>query len=295
MTAHPRVSEFAGMLISVVISTYNRPDALTAVLNGMRRQTDRNFEILIADDGSDEATGETIHRLQGRIGVPMRRIWHPDRGYRLAAIRNRALAAARGDYLVFLDGDCVPRPGFVAAHRRLAEPGRYVFGNRILLSREFTHKVLQDRIDLSALNALSFAAGRMKGSINRLAPLLSLPLGAWRKRPGHDWKRLRGCNFAVWRDDLMKIDGFDTAYVGWGLEDSDLAVRLANIGVRPKDGRFATGVLHLWHPEAKRDTMGGNLTQLQKTIDSRATRATRGLSTMSRLQGPQTPPNARQE
>ena len=271
------------MLISVIIATYNRPDALVAVLNGLRRQTDREFEILIADDGSDVKTSNAIHSMHGKLGVPIQRIWQPDRGFRAAAIRNRAIAKAQGEYIIFLDGDCVPRPEFIARHRKLAEPGHYVFGQRALLSEQYTDHVLKTQIDLSAKSIPSLIASRLRGRINRLLPFLNVPLGPFRKFPWYGWQRLRGCNFAAWREDLIRIDGFDGAYVGWGLEDSDLAVRLANAGVRAKDGRLSTGVLHLWHPVSDRSAMTENLRHLQKAVSTRAIKAGKGISTLVKV------------
>ena len=274
------------MLISVIIATYDRPKALVAVLNGLRRQTDTDFEILIADDGSDSKTSDAIHPMHGKLGVPIQRIWQPHRDFRAAAIRNRAIWQARGEYVVFLDGDCVPRPEFIARHRKLAEPGYFVFGQRALLSEEYTRHILTNHIDLSAKSIPSLIASRMRGRINRFLPFMNVPLGPLRKLPWNGWQRLRGCNFGAWREDLIRIDGFDSAYTGWGLEDSDLAVRLANSGVRAKDGRLSTGVMHLWHPAIDRAAMTDNLKRLQKAIANGAIRAEKGISTMTRLATP---------
>jgi len=125
-------------LISVIVTTYNREDALDAVLRGLSRQTDRDYEIIIADDGSKPPTAQAVQAWSERIGVALGRVWHEDRGFRAAEIRNRAIAASRGSYCIFLDGDCIPRPDFVATHRRLAEPGWFVTGNRLLLSHDLT-------------------------------------------------------------------------------------------------------------------------------------------------------------
>lgn len=279
------------MLISLIISTYNRPDALAAVLDGIRRQSDRNFEILIADDGSGDDTGELLHRLQGQIGAPLLRIWHPDRGFRLAAIRNRAIAKARGDYIIFLDGDCIPQTGFIAHHRRLAERGTYVFSTRIRLSRNFTQLVLTRQFDMPAMSLASLAKHRMKGRIDHLRPVLPLPLGPFRKQPGKNWRKLRGGNFSAWAEDLKRVDGFDGTYVGWGLEDADLAVRLSHAGLRPKDGRFGAGVFHLWHEPRKRTDMGENLRHLQTVISGRTVTAQKGLSTLTRQSAPPRAPD----
>ena len=107
-------------LISVIVAVYNRADALAAVLRSLARQTDRNFEIVIADDGSGTEVRDVIAARTPRLGVPIRHVWHEDRGYLLPEMRNKALRASAGRYIIWLDGDCIARPDFVAAHRALA-------------------------------------------------------------------------------------------------------------------------------------------------------------------------------
>jgi glycosyltransferase involved in cell wall biosynthesis len=124
------------MQISVVVTTYNRPDALRAVLAGLAAQADRGFELLVADDGSRGDTRELVERTAADVPVRLLHVWQEDLGFRAGAARNRAAARAAGDYLVFLDGDCIPRPDFIAEHRELADPGWMVAGNRILLSED---------------------------------------------------------------------------------------------------------------------------------------------------------------
>src|SRR5262245_58906989 len=121
-------------LISVIVTTYNREDALDAVLAALSRQSDRAFEVVIADDGSGPSTAAVVESWRSRVGVPLSHVWQADRGFRAAEIRNRALLVTRGGYCVFLDGDCIARPDFIATHRRLAEPGWFVTGNRVLLA-----------------------------------------------------------------------------------------------------------------------------------------------------------------
>src|SRR5436190_13536940 len=265
--------------ISVIVSTYNRPDALGATLRSLGRQSDRSFEIVVADDGSGAATRDAVKAWTLKLGVPLRHVGQEDRGFRLAEIRNRAIAASTGDYLVFLDGDCIAPSGFIAAHRALAEPGFFVGGNRVLLSRALTNQILANNLEAEAWGLASWALRRVRGDINRLLPLLSLPLGLLRKRVAGEWEGVRGGNFAFHRADLERVDGFETSFTGWGLEDSDIVIRMIRSGVRRKDGRFATGVLHLWHPEAGRAGFAANKVQLAELIASDRVRALSGLST----------------
>jgi glycosyltransferase involved in cell wall biosynthesis len=267
-------------LISVIVSTYNRPDALDAVLRSLARQSDGNFEILVADDGSRPDTAAVVKQWQGRIGRRVVHVWHADDGFRLAEIRNRAILAADGAYCVFLDGDCLVRADFVAAHRALAEPGWFVTGNRVLLSRELTERVLSKHLTPECWTNAQWLKSRLSRGINRLAPLVSLPLGPLRKAQARAWRGARGANIAVWRSDLVTVDGFDSGFAGWGREDSDLFVRLIRAGVRRKDGRYATGVLHLWHPDADRARLADNERRLDDILASDRIAASKGLSAL---------------
>jgi glycosyltransferase involved in cell wall biosynthesis len=268
-------------LISIIVTTHDREDALAAVLRGLGRQTDRGFEIVVADDGSGPATRALIERSAARLGVPLKHMWQEHRGFRAGAARNRGILASRGAYCIFLDGDCIARPDFVAVHRRLAEPGWFVTGNRVLLSRDLTLRSLADGSEPELWPPLTWAALRRQRDINRLAPLFPLPLGPLRKLRPRAWRGARSCNLAVWRGDLDRVDGFDAAYSGWGLEDSDLLIRLLHAGLRRKDGNFATGVLHLWHPENDRSHLPDNQRRLAEVEAADRVRAIAGLSAVA--------------
>ena len=265
-------------LISVIVTTYNREDALDAVLRSLAAQTDRNFEVLIADDGSSPTTAALVTQWKSRLGLPLYHVWHEDRGFRAAEIRNRAISQSSGLYVIFLDGDCLVRSDFVAAHRRLAEAGWFVTGNRALLTLELTTVILNAQLRAEGWGLSQWLAQRWRGGLNRLAPLVNFPLGRLRKMRSRVWEDARSCNLAVWRSDLARVDGFDASYSGWGKEDSDLLVRLLHAGVRRKDGAFATGVIHLWHPDADRSQLPTNQTKLDGMIGSGQVRAKRGMS-----------------
>ena len=267
-------------LISVIVATYNRPDALAAVLRSLEAQTDRNFEVVVADDGSDERTGSLITDWSRKMTVPVKHAWHPDTGFRLAEIRNRAIRISAGAYCVFLDGDCIARPNFIAAHRMLAEPGWFVTGNRLLLSEDMTKRILEQNLQPERWGFFTWLVKRMFGEVNRIAPLFTL-MGIPRKGRGRRWRGARGSNMAFWRNDLDAVDGFDSAFTGWGREDSDIFIRMIRSGVLRKDGRFATAVLHLWHKEADRSRLADNERQLDQARSSQRLRAQTGLAALA--------------
>jgi len=267
-------------LISVIVSTYNREDALDAVLRSLAQQSDAEFEVVVADDGSRPATARVIDAWRGKVGRRLDHVWHEDWGFRLAEIRNRAILASRGAYCVFLDGDCIARPDYVASHRRLAEPSCFVTGTRVLLSRDLTAKVLRKKLAPERWGVARWLAERRRGGVNRVAGLLSLPLGPLRRLRSHAWQGARGGNMAIWRADLDRVDGFDGDYSGWGKEDSDIIVRLLHAGVRRKDGVFATAVVHLWHAEAGRERLADNERMLSDSLAGDRIRARRGLSAL---------------
>ncbi|SDZ78645.1 Glycosyltransferase, GT2 family [Thiothrix caldifontis] len=260
--------------VSLIISTYNRLDALKAVLDSVTRQQVYPLEVLVADDGSTQETAEYLKSVT--LPCALLHIWQVDDGYRLATIRNRAAVQAQGDYLIFIDGDCVMRPDFIANHLRLAEARWFVAGHRLLLSEPFTQQVLQAEASLLTFPRLLQA--RLSGGLNRLLPLLSLPDGHWRRRKPTDWRLARGCNLGVWREDFIAVNGFEERFNGWGYEDSDFAIRLIRCGVHCKSGRFATGVFHLWHRENDRSRERTNHALLQASLVSSQTRAELGLS-----------------
>jgi len=268
-------------LISVIVTTYEREDALAVVLRSLAQQTDRSFEVVVADDGSGPATKAVVASWMQNLGAPLLHVWQEHRDFRAAEMRNRAILASHGSYCIFLDGDCLVRPDFIAMHRELAERGWFVSGNRVLLSERFTKRVLRNQMTPERWPFYRWLAQRAQTGVNRLAPLLRLPLGRLRKLRPTAWRDARSCNLAVWRADLDRVDGFDAAYSGWGREDSDLLVRLMHAGIRRKDGIFATAVLHLWHAPADRAGLSQNEERLEGVIASDRIRAERGLAAFS--------------
>lgn len=265
------------MRIAVIVTTYNRPDALAAVLEGYLAQSDCDFELLVADDGSTAETAALVKQYQARAAFPVRHIWQEDIGFRAAAIRNRALAQTQAEYIVLTDGDCVPPVDFVASHRLLAERGCFLSGNRLLLSQAFTERVLRDKLPIHLWGLGDWLRARLHGHIERLLPLLRLPDSALRKLAPRRWQGAKTCNLSAFRDDLLRVNGLDESYTGWGLEDSDLVIRLIRAGIIAKSARFSVPVLHLWHRENDRSKLAENRKRLEEVLQATHVRAVLGV------------------
>jgi len=267
------------MKIVVVITTYNRTDALLASLEGFLEQKDKNFEIAVADDGSGAETAEAINSFRNRADFEVHHVWQDDQGFRAGAIRNRALAQSKADYVIFTDGDCIPMPDFVSEHRRLAERGWFVTGNRILLGETLSREILEKRISANQWPVRRWLVAFLRGEVNRWFPLCSLPVPEWvRKLPARRWQGAMTCNLAAWRENLLNVNGFDESYSGWGLEDSDLTIRLIRSGIYRKSARFAAPVLHLWHMEYDRGLLEKNRRRLAELVASHRIIANKGAS-----------------
>ena len=267
------------MRIAVVVTTYNRPDALSAALDGYCAQKDRDFELIVADDGSADKTAQVVTAYKQRPDLKLSHVWQKDEGFRAAAVRNRAIAETSADYIIFTDGDCIPLPDFVSQHRALAEREWFLVGSRILLSEPFTDYVLKNRVPIYTWTVPQWIKAWVKKDINRWLPILSLPVPApLRKLPANKWKGATTCNLSVWRDDLLRINGLDESYSGWGLEDSDMVIRLLRSGIRRKSARFVTPLLHLWHRENDRTNLEQNRKTLDDLLNSRRIHAIRGVN-----------------
>ncbi len=260
-------------LISVVISTYNWPEALYLVLLSFQHQIDKNFEVIIVDDGSTIETKNTIDQFSKVAHFPITHLWQEDKGFRLSRARNMGIQSAKGDYLIFIDGDCIIRPSFIQNHRALAEKGYYVAGNRVLLSQTFSMYILKNHIDISSKSLFSFLFYRCKGYINRFHSLLLLSTQSSRRYAKKtNWQKGKGCNMAFWRKDLIQVYGFEETFEGWGYEDSDIMIRLINHGTMRKSGYFSTAILHLWHHEASKSLEKENYQRLEDTLKKEETK-----------------------
>jgi glycosyltransferase involved in cell wall biosynthesis len=248
--------------LSLLVTTYNWPQALGLVLRSIAEQTVLPAEVIVADDGSAEPTAAAVAEWQRKLPVRVEHVWQADDGFRAARSRNRGIAAATGDYVVMIDGDMVLDRRFVEDHVALAERGCFVQGPRINTTDTLSKRMLAE--GLTRVGFLTPGVLRRQQVIHHLA---------WAQRSANrafSTERVKSCNMGCWRDDLLRVNGFDERMIGWGPEDKELAVRLFNVGVSRKHVRHAALAAHLYH--ARRDPVGVNPNDrfLDESIANRA-------------------------
>jgi glycosyltransferase involved in cell wall biosynthesis len=255
--------------VGLIINTYNQPDYLARVLRAVSLQACLPREVILADDGSDERTKDIFAGWGATQLFPCEHIWQDHEGFRRSRILNQAIARAQSDYLVFLDGDTVPHPNFLTDHERLAQVGVFIQGHRALIE--------QQGATIFGLNEFyrDRRAVLWRGQLKGLKHAFRWPRPL--KRIRRALRGVRGCNLAIWRHDLLLVNGYNEAFLGWGREDSELAVRLMNSGVCRLDVRGWALCYHLWHPPVPRDNLAANDQLLRAALDSSAKRCQIGL------------------
>ena len=260
---------------SIIVSTYNRPDALKKCMESILFQTRRPSEIVIADDGSGRETKELVEQFQKESPVSVVHVWQEDNGYQLAKIRNRSFAAAKGEYLIQIDGDLVLDRHFIRDHLHMAKPGTFIGGSRTMMDEELTNWVIEGKVPISDIRSyrehLAPKANAVRSEIlSRLTYLY--------QRHKRNYKYVLGCNMAFWKKDILKVNGYDESFKGWGKEDNELSVRLQNAGVKLRFIKFGAVVYHMYHHVADLSFMPLNEEKLRQTIKERLTFAPSGIS-----------------
>lgn len=264
--------------LSVILSTFRSPEWLEKVLWGYLCQTRRDFEVVVADDGSGAATARVIRACAGRR-VPVRHVWQRDDGFRKSRILNRAIEAARGDYLVFSDGDCIPRSDFVAVHRAHAAQGRFLSGGYVKLSRAVSRAITREDIESGRCFAVRWIRSRGGRGYRRMA---KLAVPGWAAAAADRITTTRptwnGHNASGWRSDLIAANGFDER-MGYGGQDRELGERLENAGVRGRNIRYRALCVHLDHDRgyADLDTIMHNKAIRRETRQTGITRTPFGI------------------
>lgn len=255
------------MQISIIITTYNSPEYLRRVLEGYADQTVLPLEIIVADDGSTEDTAVVVRSVAAKLPIPVKHVWHEDAGFRAAKIRNEAVKAAEGEYIVFTDGDCIPSRYFVADHGYHARPSHFIQGKRMLVGEQLSQHYMRG----SFWNDLRYCT---QGLLSGCHHLLRFRDVTFVKQ---GLRGIRSCNMGVYKKDILTINGFNESFIGWGREDSDFAFRLMQAGVIRRDPVFSAIVYHLWHQENSRDALQSNDTLLQQTFLAGSYRCTDGI------------------
>jgi glycosyltransferase involved in cell wall biosynthesis len=258
------------MRISVVVLTSERPDALRLVLKGLARQRVPPLEVIVTEDGSSPFTRACVDDARATLPATIRHVTQEHRGPRMSRARNRGIAVAHGDYVVFLDGDMVPGREFVADHRAFARTGSFVQGSRVLAPEALTRDLIATgRVDVPLL-----ARG-----LERRRHMLRVPLlrDLW-GRPHRRRAGAKSCNLAFWRADLVALNGFNEGMEGWGLEDAELVQRAFHLGLWRRDLRMGGAAVHLWHPPHVLAGDNPNWAVIREVEARRVIRCERGLS-----------------
>ncbi|HEX6640376.1 MAG TPA: glycosyltransferase [Thermoanaerobaculia bacterium] len=266
--------------VAVILSTYNWPHALELSLAGWAAQTRRDFQMVVADDGSRDDTRALIDRFRADTGIDTLHVWHEDRGFRKSEILNRAIVATAREYVVFSDGDTIPRADLIEVHARHARPGRFLAGGYVKLPEATSAAITLDDVrsgrafDLRWLRAHGYRPGRYALRFTRVAPWAALLDAATSQKV-----RWVGNNASTWRRHLIDANGFDME-MGYGGQDAALGDRLENLGLEPKRIRYRTLALHLHHERPWRDPAGmrKNVEIRQRIRASGEVRATRGIA-----------------
>ncbi len=231
---------------TLIVTTYNRPDALEAVLESVRTQVWMPDEVIVADDGSRDETRSLIKRYMNDFPTQLHHCWQEDRGFRLSEIRNKAILQSKCDYIIMIDGDMVLNRNFVRDHISLAKPGHFIQGSRVLLSQKNTENYLHNNVR----KTLCWYSKGIKNRMNAVScKSLMTFVSDFYGEKGVDG--VRGCNMSYWKADVEKVNGFNQEFVGWGREDSEFVVRMLNSGIQRINAKFGCVGFHLWHPENK--------------------------------------------
>lgn len=260
---------------SLIVATYNWPEALELCLFSCINQTTRASEIIVADDGSRLETKETIEKISKTTHIPIVHVWHEDQGFRLAAIRNKAIAVAKSEYIIQIDGDLILHQDFIKDHLEVAKVNQFVSGSRSLINESTSVDLLSSPIKSTAYQSFGFLKLRKKYYAIRskwLFKLVKLLQGNTNK-----FLYVLGANMAFWKNDLFLANGYNENIIGWGKEDNELSVRLINAGNSLLLVKNLCIVYHLHHVEAVRESLAINEALLQKAIDEKIVRIEKGI------------------
>jgi len=258
------------MRTSLIITTYNRPDALNLVLQSVENQTIFPNEVIIADDGSTSETTFMIEEYKTKSNLNIIHSWQKDKGFRLARSRNKAIALAKSDYIIQIDGDMVLHKDFVSDHIKNASKGFFIQGSRVLLNETLTKKAIKNMV-----KKFSFFH---TGMSNRKNAIYSNFLSGALSFSSNKITGLRGCNMSFYKSDFIRVNGYNNLIEGWGREDTEFVIRLFNIGIKRKNLKFAAIQYHLWHGLENNKSLKINDQILENTLIQKLIRCESGVN-----------------
>jgi GT2 family glycosyltransferase len=256
---------------SLIVTTYNWPEALELVLSSLKHQSILPNEVIIADDGSSSETHDVIKRFSENSTLDVIHSWQEDSGFRLAMSRNKAIAKARYEYIIMVDGDMILHPNFIEDHIHFAQKNSFVQGVRAKISAEGAIEVLNQKSFI-----FQTFDSRLKSKRYSLRNKLACFLFSG-KRYFKKLKMLLGCNMAFFREDFLSVNGFNEDFVGWGREDSEFGARLINSGIVRRDLRFAANAYHIHHEGNSRALLEKNHNIYLETINKKLKRCLNGV------------------
>jgi glycosyltransferase involved in cell wall biosynthesis len=255
---------------SLVTPTYNWPEALELLLLSILNQTVLPNEVIIADDGSRADTKALIEKFQKEFPIPLIHVWHEDVKNRKPRIMNKAIAQAKCEYIIEIDGDIIMHKNFVEDHLRFAEKKHYLFGSRVNIQKEILPEIFVNK----TTHFHFFSRGIKKRGRTIHFPQIMFFAKSEDKRS----KKLRGCNMSFWREDFIKVNGFNEGLVGWGIDDSEMIQRLHNIGIKGKRLKHAGIAYHIYHPEQSKSHIEVNLEIERNTTNQKITFIEKGIN-----------------
>ena len=265
------------MKITSVIVTYNRPYLLEAIFQSLIGQREKPDEVIVADDGSGPETTALISRYKGYVPFELKHVWHEDKGFRAAAIRNRAIRESKGDFLIFSDGDLLFHPLFFHDFKKRIIPGTAFIGSRVFLTPESSQSIIDRELQKVKVPFWSRAV-----ESNRMNAV-RIPLAGRLFPPVPYSSRLRGGLSGIWKSDIQAVNGWNESFSGWGLEDTELISRLYNKGLILQKIKFSAITYHMWHPVANRELLTENRRLLRNTVEKRLTWCPNGLIKTERI------------
>jgi len=266
---------------SVIISFYNRIDQLKLILTALNQQTFSDFEVIISDDGSNKEVVDEIQYIINQYSFDITHVWHPDNGFNKTKILNKSIIASKTDYLIFIDGDCIPANTFIDDHLKYSQDKRVLIGRRVELSLKLSEKITSEYIQSRKFKWLSSIAllDSFKGDTRKAEAGIRMSSKWINEKLGSYNKGILGCNFSIHKTLLLELNGFDERYIYPGVgEDTELRERVRHAGLEIFKPKFALVQYHLWHKKQSRSSQAENMKLLKETMENKYIKTPYGIN-----------------